>query len=219
MPGRALLRPATVVVLAAALAASGCTSTATSATESTASTTVTEAPADPPTPTPADGGTGDSGSGPGPGATASTGSTGGGSTGGGSTGGGSTGGGAKGGGTGSSGGQSGTKSTSNAPTITYFRVADKPFCPAGTNINPIAGGPVLVEWKVTNVDSVALSIDGPGIYADNYPSAGSEAFLFPCSGGEGDIQKHTYTLTARNSHGKQTKTIVVSAPVHDVPTV
>ncbi|MGW1056540.1 hypothetical protein [Micromonospora rubida] len=214
MPGRALLRPAAVVVLAAALAASGCTSTATSSTESTASTTVTEAPADPPTPTPADGGTGDSGSGPGPGATASTGATGGGSTGGGSTGGG-----AKGGGTGSSGGQSGTKSTSNAPTITYFRVADKPFCPAGTNINPIAGGPVLVEWRVTNVDSVALSIDGPGIYADDYPSAGSEAFLFPCSGGEGDIQKHTYTLTARNSHGKQTKTIVVSAPVHDVPTV
>lgn len=214
MPGRALLRPAAVVVLAAALAASGCTSTATSSTESTASTTVTEAPADPPTPTPADGGTGDSGSGPGPGATASTGATGGGSTGGGSTGGG-----AKGGGTGSSGGQSGTKSTSNAPTITYFRVADKPFCPSGTNINPIAGGPVLVEWRVTNVDSVALSIDGPGIYADDYPSAGSEAFLFPCSGGEGDIQKHTYTLTARNSHGKQTKTIVVSAPVHDVPTV
>ncbi|MFI1196025.1 hypothetical protein ACH4T9_22625 [Micromonospora sp. NPDC020750] len=209
MPGRALLRPAAVVVLAAALAASGCTSTATSSTESTASTTVTEAPADPPTPTPGDGGTGDSGSGPGSGATASTGAKGGGSPGGG----------AKGGGTGSSGGQSGTKSTSNAPTITYFRVADKPFCPAGTNVNPIAGGPVLVEWRVSNVDSVALSIDGPGIYADDYPSAGSEAFLFPCSGGEGDIQKHTYTLTARNSHGKQTKTIVVSAPVHDVPTV
>ncbi|MER5700666.1 hypothetical protein ABT023_01720 [Micromonospora sp. NPDC002296] len=209
MPGRALLRPAAVIVLATALAASGCTSTATSSTESTASTAVTEAPAAAPKPTATGTGTGS-----GSGAPASTGATGGGSTGGGSTGGG-----AKGGGTGSSGGQSGTKSTSNAPTIAYFRVADKPFCPAGTNVNPIAGGPVLVEWRVSNVDSVALSIDGPGIYADDYPSAGSEAFLFPCSGGEGDVQKHTYTLTARNSHGKQTRTIVVSAPVHDVPTV
>ncbi|MCX4469011.1 hypothetical protein C5N14_10785 [Micromonospora sp. MW-13] len=212
MPGRALLRPAAVVVLAAGLAASGCTSTATTSTESTASTTVTEAPAAAPGSAAAGGGSGDNG--PGSGASASTGAKGGGSTGGGSTGGG-----AKGGGTGSSGGESGTKSTSNAPAIAYFRVADKPSCPAGTSVNPIAGSPVLVEWKASNVDSVALSIDGPGIYADDYPPAGSEVLNFPCSGGEGDIQKHTYTLTVRNSHGKQTKTIVVSAPVHDVPRV
>ena len=108
---------------------------------------------------------------------------------------------------------------SSGPTIAYFRVAHKPSCPAGTNINPIAGTPVLVEWKANNVDSVALSIDGPGVYADDYPAAGSEAFNFPCSGGGGDIQKHTYLLTVRNAHGTQTRTLVVSARVHDIPVV
>ncbi|WP_433346221.1 hypothetical protein [Micromonospora sp. CA-111912] len=218
MPGRALLRPA-AVVLVVALAASGCTST-TSSTESTASTAVTGAPDDAAAApgaaatTNAPGGpdTGTKGGGTTGGGTKGSGTTGGGTKGGGAPGGGATGGGATGGGS-----QSGTKSS--GPTIAYFRVADGPSCPAGTNINPIAGSPVLVEWRVSNVDSVALSIDGPGIYADDYPSAGSEAFNFPCSGVEGDVQKHTYTLTVRNSHGKQTKTIVVSAPVHDVPTV
>ncbi|WP_326563719.1 hypothetical protein [Micromonospora peucetia] len=209
MSVRALLRPA-AVALVVVLAASGCTS-ATSSTESTASTTVTEAPDDAASApgavatTNAPGGSG----------TATTSAPGGSNTG--PTGGGSKGGGSTGGGTGSSGSQSGTKSS--GPTIAYFRVAHKPSCPAGTNINPIAGTPVLVEWKASNVDSVALSIDGPGVYADDYPAAGSEAFNFPCSGGGGDIQKHTYLLTVRNAHGTQTKTLVVSARVHDIPVV
>ncbi|MEU7979043.1 hypothetical protein AB0B63_10990 [Micromonospora sp. NPDC049081] len=122
-----------------------------------------------------------------------------------------------GGGGDSDGVKSGTKA--NGPTISYFRVTDKPRCPAGTTVNPIAGGGVLMEWRVGNVTSVALSVDGPGIYRDDYPSAGSEEFTFPCSGREGDIQRHTYTLTARNAYGKQTKTIVVTAPVHDIPKV
>ncbi|MFF3853128.1 hypothetical protein [Micromonospora sp. NPDC002575] len=238
MPGRVLLRTVhvapVVVGLAVALAAAGCASTATGSGGSTAKTTVTEAPAD----APAAAGSGDEGTGAtgtgttGGGSTdggstggSSTGggstgggSTGGGSTGGGSTGGGSTGGGATGGGsTGSSGGGSGTKPS--GPTIGYFRVAQKPTCPAGTNVNPIAGAPVVVEWKTSNVDSVALSVDGPGVYGDNYPPAGSETVNFPCSGGEGDVQEHTYTLTVRNAHGKQSKTLVVTAKVHDIPRV
>ncbi|MGY3515355.1 hypothetical protein ACVMYR_03460 [Micromonospora sp. PTRAS2] len=225
MPGRVLLRPAhlapVVLGLAVALTAAGCASTATGSGGSTAKTTVTEAPGDAPVSAGSGSSSGDSGTGTGTGTgTGSTGggSTGGGSTGGGSTGGGSTGGGSTGGGSGSSsGGGSGTKSS--GPTIGYFRVAQKPACPAGTNVNPIAGTPVVVEWKTGNVDSVALSVDGPGVYGDNYPPAGSETLNFPCSGGEGDVQEHTYTLTVRNAHGKQSKTIVVTAKVHDIPRV
>lgn len=33
------------------------------------------------------------------------------------------------------------------------------------------------------------------------------------------MQRHTYLLTVRNAHGKQTKTLVVSAAVHDIPRV
>ncbi|WP_343449601.1 hypothetical protein [Micromonospora oryzae] len=224
MPGRVLLRPAhlapVVLGLAVALAAAGCASTATGSGGSTAKTTVTEAPGDAPASAAGSGSSsGDSGTGTGTGSTGG-GSTGGGSTGGGSTGGGSTGGGSTGGGStggGSNGGGSGTKSS--GPTIGYFRVAQKPTCPAGTNVNPIAGTPVVVEWKTGNVDSVALSVDGPGVYGDNYPPAGSETLNFPCSGGEGDVQEHTYTLTVRNAHGKQSKTIVVTAKVHDIPRV
>ncbi|MER7417313.1 hypothetical protein ABT346_11080 [Micromonospora peucetia] len=209
---RALLRPA-AVALVVVLVASGCTS-ATSTTESTASTTVTEAPDDAAS-APGAAATTNAPGASGPATTNAPGGSHTGPTGGGSKGGGSTGGGT--GSSGSSGSQSGTKS--NGPTIAYFRVADKPSCPAGTNINPIAGTPVLVEWKASNVDSVALSVDGPGVYADDYPAAGSEAFNFPCSGRGGDVQKHTYLLTVRNAHGTQTRTLVVSAPVHDIPVV
>jgi hypothetical protein len=213
MSGRALLlTPA--VALTAVLAVAGCGSTGTSATEATATTAVTGAPGDPTAgagtltlDTPAPGGTPTAAGG---------GTTGSGSTGGGS---GTTGGsGSSGGGTGSSGGKSGS-TTGAGPTISYFRVATRPSCPAGTSANPIAGTPVVVEWRTGNVDDVALSVDGPGVYADNYPPTGSETLTFSCSGAEGDTQRHTYLLTVRNAHGKATKTLVVSATVHDVPRV
>ena len=122
------------------------------------------------------------------------------------------------GGGGDSGGvKSGTKA--GGPTISYFRVTDKPRCPAGTTVNPIPGGGVLMEWRVGNVTSVALSVDGPGIYRDDYFVGRQRGVHLPLLGQEGDIQRHTYTLTARNAHGTQTKTIVVTAPVHDIPKV
>ncbi|MEW2385881.1 hypothetical protein AB0873_27850 [Micromonospora sp. NPDC047707] len=199
MSGPALLRT-TVVALVAALAVAGCGSAGTSTSESSATTSVTETPGGVPT------------SGPGtsaPGTTAGGQPAGGGPTGTGAT-----------GGTGSSGGKSGAGSTtSTGPSITYFRVAQQPSCPAGTSANPIAGTSVVLEWKASNVDSVALSVDGPGVYADNYPPTGSETLNFPCSGSEGDVQRHTYLLTVRNAHGTQTKTLVVTATVHDVPEV
>ncbi|MFI2710473.1 hypothetical protein ACH495_10145 [Micromonospora sp. NPDC018662] len=197
MPVRVLLRPAAAVVVVA-LATSGCTSTR-SSTESTATTTVTEAPT---------GGavTPDAAAASVAPRTSGTGSTSGDTKGSRPT-----------DSTGGDAGRSGT--TSGGPAIVYFRIAGKPSCPAGTTVNPIAGQPVLVEWKATDVDSVALSVDGPGIYGDNYPATGSETFPFPCSGKEGDIQKHTYLLTVRNARGTRTKTLVVSARVHDVPAV
>ncbi|MEU5942476.1 hypothetical protein ABZ807_25605 [Micromonospora sp. NPDC047548] len=205
MSGQALLRT-TVVALAAALAAGGCASSGTSATESTATTSVTEAPSDAAASGSAAPATGEATT---TGKPADSGTTGGGSTG---------------GGTGSSGGQSGAKPTTSAPrpagpAVAFFRVAQKPSCPSGTSANPIAGTPVVIEWKASNVDSVALSVDGPGVYADNYPPTGSETLNFPCSGAGGDVQRHTYLLTVRNAHGKQTKTLVVSAAVHDIPRV
>ncbi|MEV4827224.1 hypothetical protein ACQP2H_00940 [Micromonospora sp. CA-248260] len=205
MPGRALLRTA-AVAFAVVLAAGGCAATTTGS-EGSPAIGAAGGPAGPgharagsaDTGTVTDGGAPGvavGGAGPTAAPTASP-----------STGGGGDSGGAK----------SGTKAS--GPTISYFRVTDKPRCPAGTTVNPIAGGGVLMEWRVGNVTSVALSVDGPGIYRDDYPSAGSEEFTFPCSGREGDIQRHTYTLTARNAHGTQTKTIVVTAPVHDIPKV
>lgn len=197
MPGRVLPRT-TVVALAAALAVAGCGSGDTSSAESTATTTVTGTPADATT-------AATTGSAvPAPPTTAAAGRPGGGATGGSSAG----------GGTGNGGARSGA-----GPSIVYFRVAQKPSCPAGTSVNPIPGTPVVLEWKASNVDSVALSVDGPGVYADNYPPTGSETLNFPCSGSGGDIQRHTYLLTVRNAHGKQTKSLVVSATVHDVPQV
>ncbi|MFE9206101.1 hypothetical protein [Micromonospora sp. NPDC007230] len=38
----------------------------------------------------------------------------------------------------------------------------------------------------------------------------------PCSGAEGNMQKHTYLLTVRNAHGTQKKTIVVTVTVHEI---
>jgi hypothetical protein len=203
MPGQALLR-ASVVALVAVLAAGGCASAGRNATESTATTSVTEAPGDPAASTaPAGGAPTTSGQPTDDGATGS---------------------GSTGGGTDSNGGQPGGRSTTSAPkpagpTIAYFRVAQKPTCPSGTNVTPIAGTPVVVQWKTSNVDSVALSVDGPGVYADNYPPAGSETLNFPCSGAEGDVQKHAYLLTVRNAHGTQKKTLVVTATVHEIKQV
>ncbi|NES14434.1 MULTISPECIES: hypothetical protein [Micromonospora] len=198
MRRQALLRTP-VVALAAALAVTGCSS-GTSDTEATATTSVTEAPG---------------------GATATADAGGVAATPGGA---GTTGAGTPRGGTGSSGGGSGGKPTTGAPTgdapgITYFRVAQQPSCPGGTTANPIAGTPAVVEWKTSDVDSVTLSVDGPGVYADNLPPTGSETLNFPCSGAEGDVQRHTYLLTVRNSAGKRTKTLVVSATVHEIKQV
>lgn len=128
------------------------------------------------------------------------------------------------GGSGDSGGQSSPKpavtvANTSGPAIVYFRVRQKPSCPAGTSVNPIAGTPVVLEWKVTRADKVTLSVDGPGVYGDGYAPTGTETLSFPCSGSEGDIQRHTYLLTVTNADGKQSKKLAVTATVHEVKQV
>ncbi|MEU3452639.1 hypothetical protein ABZ671_03410 [Micromonospora sp. NPDC006766] len=213
MPGQAVLRT-TVVALTAVLAVAACGPSGTKSAGATASPT--GAAGDP---TPAESAAPDTDE-----ATPADGGATGGQNGGGSTGGGQNGGGSTGGGTGSSGGQSGSKPTTSVPkaagpTIAYFRVAQKPSCTSGTSKNPIEGTPVVVEWKASNVDSVAISVDGPGVYEDNLPPAGSRELNFPCSGSEGDTQRHTYLLTVTNAQGTQTKTLVVTATVHEITQV
>jgi hypothetical protein len=100
------------------------------------------------------------------------------------------------------------------PEIEYFGVAQSPQCPGGTDNVPTEGQPVVLEWKVTGTDQVTLSIDGPGAYT-TYPAEGSDTIAFPCAGEEGDIQQHTYLLTAQNPDGTSTGTLVVEATVHE----
>lgn len=106
------------------------------------------------------------------------------------------------------------------PVIDYFRVLQQPQCPGGTNLNPIEGQPVALEWNVTGADGdeVSLSIDGPGVY-NTYPAEDSDVINFPCEGDEGDIQEHTYLLTAVGNGEIVTETLVVTAVVQQVSDV
>jgi hypothetical protein len=100
------------------------------------------------------------------------------------------------------------------PRIETFRVAQEPQCPGGTTANPIDGQPVMLEWLVTGTDQVSISIDGAGVYA-TYPADGGDTYSFGCEGSEGDIQRHTYLLTAVVDGRTVTETLVVTATVHE----
>jgi hypothetical protein len=67
---------------------------------------------------------------------------------------------------------------------------------------------------VTGTDEVSLSIDGPGVYA-TYPAEDSDTFTFACGGDEGDIEEHTYLLTAAAGGDTVTEELVVTAVVHE----
>jgi hypothetical protein len=104
------------------------------------------------------------------------------------------------------------------PRIEYLRVQQQPLCPRGTTQFPIDGRPVALEWRVTGAEDVTLSVDGPGVYA-TYPAEGSDSFSFGCGGREGDLEEHTYLLTAVADGVTVTETLVVTAEVHDVTDV
>jgi hypothetical protein len=126
--------------------------------------------------------------------------------------------GATGGGTDGNGGTDNGGNTETGPRIEYFRVAEKPTCPGGTNVNPIDGTPVTLEWKVTGADAATISVDGPGVYGTYEPEK-SETFAFPCSGEPNSMQKHTYLLTTVGGGEAKTKEITVSARVNEITVV
>jgi hypothetical protein len=106
----------------------------------------------------------------------------------------------------------------SGPQIVYFRVKQKPQCPQGTNVNPIPGVPVIVEWRVERAHQVTLSVDGPGAYG-TYGAEGSETVSLPCSGEPGTKVTHTYQLTTVGGGPATTKTISASATVHEIAQV
>ena len=120
--------------------------------------------------------------------------------------------------TGGGGTDNGGGSERTGPWIEYFRVAQKPSCPAGTNVAPIEGTPVTLEWKVTGADAAAISIDGPGLYGTYEPEK-SDTFPFSCGGEPGTTQKHTYLLQTVGGGETQTKEITVSARVNEITVV
>jgi len=102
------------------------------------------------------------------------------------------------------------------PVISYFRIKQKPQCPQGTNVNPIPGVDLVVEWSVSGADKVTLAVDGPGIY-DTYGPKGSQSFSFGCGDGKpGDTVSHTYTLVAEKDGEQAKKTLTASAKVYEI---
>jgi hypothetical protein len=114
-----------------------------------------------------------------------------------------------------------TGSTTDAgtgPKIVYFRVKQKPRCPQGTNVHPIEGSPLVVEWKVTGAHQAELAVDGPGVY-NSYGLEGSETFTFSCGGAPGTVEQHTYRLTTVGGGSPRTKTISASATTYEIAVV
>lgn len=86
-----------------------------------------------------------------------------------------------------------SKSQASGPQIVYFRIKTKPSCPSSGPATSFPGNPIVLEWKVTGVTNVTISIDGPGIFG-TYDATYSHEFPFSCSGASGSTQKHTYLL-------------------------
>jgi hypothetical protein len=115
-------------------------------------------------------------------------------------------------------GGSTTTLAATGPQIAYFRVQQQPSCPAGTTKFPIAGKPVVIEWKVTAADSTELAVDGPGLYGSYGPEA-SETLSFPCEGEPGTDATHTYTLTTVGGGPAASRTLTVKALINEIPVV
>jgi hypothetical protein len=98
----------------------------------------------------------------------------------------------------------------DAPVIVYFRVAQQPRCKGSSGQGPII--PLIVEWQVTGAEAVTLAEDGAG--ATNYASSGTETYIFGCSGTPGSTLRHTYTLSAQHNAARTTRSLTVSATVN-----
>ena len=111
--------------------------------------------------------------------------------------------------------------TPSGPRIVYFHVKQQPQCPQGTNVNPIPGVPLVVEWKLAGTDKAALSVDNPGLVGSygTYAVEGSETFTFSCGGAPGSMEKHTYTIFTVGGGAERSKTLTVEAKVYEIAQV
>jgi hypothetical protein len=117
------------------------------------------------------------------------------------------------------GGSASARPSASGPVIVYFRIKQKPECPKGTNVAPIPAVNLVVEWQVTGVDKVTLSVDGPGVY-NTYSAQGTETFYWSCGGQPGTTVSHTYLLRAVTAGGVEAKkTLSASAKVNEIPNV
>lgn len=112
----------------------------------------------------------------------------------------------------------GTTHEETGPTIVSFKIASKPSCPAGTNVNPIPGQPVKLSWKVSGADKVTISIDGPGVFQE-YATTDSDTFSFGCDGNPGETAKHTYLLRTVGGGEVKEKTLTVTAKINEITVV
>jgi len=111
--------------------------------------------------------------------------------------------------------------SATGPRIVYFRIKQKPQCPQGTNVFPVPGVPVVIEWKVTGADQVKLSVDDPnrvGSYG-TYATEATETFTFACSGAPNTVEKHTYTIYTVGGGAQRHKSITAEAKVYEISTV
>ncbi|BCB86105.1 hypothetical protein Psuf_034180 [Phytohabitans suffuscus] len=107
----------------------------------------------------------------------------------------------------------------SGPRIHWFRITQKPQCPQGTSEYPVEGVPVVLEWKVTGVEQVTISVDGPGVYG-TYPAEGSETFTFSCGGAaDGETVKHTYLLKTVGGEPVRSKQLTATATAHEITQV
>ena len=103
-----------------------------------------------------------------------------------------------------------TTAAPTGPTILYFRVKGKASCP-GTGPGGTFGGGVTLEWSTVNVDSVVISIDGPGQFGE-YDKTFTHDFPFGCGSAQGTY-KHKYTLRTKGGGAEKTQTLELEAKV------
>jgi len=113
------------------------------------------------------------------------------------------------GGDGGNGGGTGhTSPPPSGPTIHWFKITSSTKCAAGD-----ATIGVTVGWHVTGADSVALSVDNPGIvgsYKKGYQLDDSETLTLDCGAGA-PPKTHTWTIYTVGGGPQRSQTITAKA--------
>jgi hypothetical protein len=105
-----------------------------------------------------------------------------------------------------------TTTAASGPQIVSFKASKQPMCPVvGTTDAPYSapGQDVTLSWKVTGATKVALSVDGPGIYQDNYKAEDSQQLSFGCDTSKPQ-SSHKYILTVSGGGVTKTQTLTVT---------